>query len=71
MKLSENTQLRDIDNSAGEKSLLYSIIAEGFEKLGDDRGVVDKLSMFRYVMKKSKGRFNPALVHHILSEYER
>jgi len=63
--------LRDIDNSAGEKSLLYSIIAEGFEKLGDDRGVVDKLSMFRYVMKKSKGRFNPALVHHILSEYER
>lgn len=67
----EATELRDIDDSAGEKAILYRIISDGFSELGDDRGAVDSKKMFAYIMKQSCGRFNPVLVQSVLSEYER
>lgn len=62
-------RLLDIGDTAYEMHLLYSHIHNGFEELGDGVESVDETEMFQYVIKNSKGRFNPVVIREVLKEF--
>jgi len=63
-------KLVDIGNYSHELALLYKFISEGFDELGEGIYPVDDEDMFKYIIRKSKGRFNPAMVKNTLKQFE-
>ena len=53
------------------KMNIYIAISECFDECMDSDNSVDKNVMIGYIMKKTKGHYNPSIINGILKEFER